>query len=114
MTTLADMTPARRYDCVGMWATVSSEHDSAVEHYLAVIARIYVGNPDYAHMYSPEIDEYYTSSLESVTPRFDLPRAWSPCGTPPDGEWLAHGTHTRVIPKNRRAYVTMSEPEPSQ
>lgn len=81
MTTIAEMTPAQRYDCVGMWATVSSER------YLAVICRIYVGNPDLAQMYSPEIDDYYTSSLESVTPRFDLPRAWLPCGTPQAGEW---------------------------
>lgn len=106
--TLADMTPKQRYDCVGMWATVSSEH------YPAVIVRIYVGNPDYAQMLAPEINDYYTSNLASVTPRFDLPRAWSPDGTPPAGEWLTQGTHTRVIPKNRRAYVTMSEQEPSQ
>lgn len=81
MTTIAEMTPAQRYDCVGMWAEVSSER------YLAVITRIYVGNPDFAQMFSPEINDYYTSSLESVTPRFDLPRAWSPCGTPIKGHW---------------------------
>lgn len=80
MTTLADMTPAQRYDCVGMWATVSNEH------YPAVIVRIYGGNPDVAQMLAPEIDDYYASRLESITPRFDLPRAWNPDGTPMTGE----------------------------
>lgn len=106
--TLADMTPKERLECIGMWATVDTEK------FLAVIVRAYPSDGVlYAQMLAPEINDYYTSRLETITPRFDLPRAWEPDGTPLEGEWLTHGTHIRVIPKNRRAYVTMSEKEPS-
>ena len=82
MTTLADLTPEERADCVGMWATV------ATERYPAVIVRTYAADDvDYAQMLCPELNDYYTSSLATITPRDDLPRAWAPYGTPPAGEW---------------------------
>lgn len=82
MTTLADLTPEERADCVGMWATV------ATERYPAVIVRTYAADDvDYAQMLCPELNDYYTSSLATITPRDDLPRAWTPDGQPPAGEW---------------------------
>lgn len=82
MTTLADMTPEERGNCQGMWATV------ATERYLAVIVRTYASDDvDYAQMLCPELNYYYTSSLKSITPRPDLPRAWAPYGTPVKGNW---------------------------
>jgi hypothetical protein len=82
MKTLADMTPQERTSTVGMWATVDTER------YPAVIVRTYAADDvDYAQMLCPELNDYYTASLESITPRPDLPRAWNPDGTPPAGEW---------------------------
>ena len=82
MTTLADLTPEERADCVGMWATV------ATERYPAVIVRTYAADDvDYAQMLCPELNDYYTSSLATIAPRDDLPRAWAADGTPPAGEW---------------------------
>lgn len=82
MTTLADMTPEERLDSIGMWATV------ATERYPAVIVRTYAADDvDYAQMLCPELNDYYTSSPATITPRYDLPRAWAPDGTPPAGKW---------------------------
>ena len=82
MKTLADMTPQERTSTVGMWATVDTER------YPAVIVRTYAADDvDYAQMLCPELNDYYTASLESITPRPDLPRAWQADGTPPAGEW---------------------------
>lgn len=75
--TLADMTPEQRTECIGMWC------DVVTERYAAVLVRTYMADDvRYAQMLSPEINDYYTAPLDSVTPRFDLPRAWNPDGTP--------------------------------
>lgn len=77
MTTLADMTPQERLDSIGMWADVDTER------YPAVIVRTYAADDvDYAQMLCPELNDYYTSSLATITPRDDLPRAWQADGTP--------------------------------
>lgn len=110
MTTLAEMTPAQRYDCVGMWC----DYYDGDGVKLAIIVEVSITDPEWCMVYWPQFRENRHPLGSDVVPRLDLPRAWTPDGTPPDGEWLAHGTHTRVIPNNRRAYVTMSEPEPSQ
>lgn len=82
MTTLADLTPEERAECVGLWANVSTER------YPAVIVRTYMADDvQYAQMLAPEICDYYRTSLESITPRPDLPRAWQADGTPPAGQW---------------------------
>ena len=82
MTTLADLTPEERAQCVGMWANVDTER------YPAVIVRTYAADDvDYAQMLCPELNDYYTSSLATITPRPDLPRAWASDGTPPAGQW---------------------------
>lgn len=76
MTTLADMTPEQREQCVGMWC-------EAGEH-LWVIRAVYgttVGLR--AKIIDPAAGRLanYTSA-DHVTPRPDLPRAWQPDGSP--------------------------------
>ena len=93
MTTLADMTPLERLDSIGMWADVDTER------YRAVIVRTYAADDvDYAQMLCPELDDYYTSSLATITPRFDLPRAWQANGTPPAGKWQYASQSEQVTP----------------
>ncbi|MEJ6013272.1 hypothetical protein WG936_05405 [Corynebacterium sp. H127] len=84
MTTLAEMTPEQRAECVGMWCDV--------KHYtgtvLGIIDRILVNEGDG----SVDVIEPYTGQrgdrklpgryFDEVTPRFDLPRAWTPDGQP--------------------------------
>ena len=114
MTTLANFTPEQRKQCVGMWCNVGPhEPGTDAGSYLFVLRTS--GNyrgAECAQLLDPisGVSEYI--SFRNITLRPDLPRAWEPDGTPPEGEWLTAGTHTRVIPKNRRAFVTMSEPEP--
>lgn len=102
MTTLADLTEEQRDQCEGTWAKVAG-------CVLGIIA--HVGDRN-AYMIIPADRREATYPLNRITPCPELPRAWHPDGTPPEGEWLTAGSHTRVIPKNRRAFVTMSEPEP--
>lgn len=96
MTTLADLTPEERANCVGLWANVSTER------YPAVIVRTYMADDvQYAQMLAPEICDYYQTSLESITPRYDLPRAWAPDGRPPAGKW-EHAEYLDGDPTHRR------------
>ena len=89
--TLADMTPEQRAACVGMWTQVKGNRgkfESSAESYLAIIY----------HAHTPDTDVHETMVLavghgvmtvdpRNVTPRFDLPRAWMPDGTPVKGSW---------------------------
>ncbi|TRX42501.1 hypothetical protein [Corynebacterium guaraldiae] len=75
MTTLADLTPEERAQCRGMWVTYQTpmgEHQA-----------IYGGN---SVLFEPGYG-LFTIPLQRITPRLDLPRAWTPDGTPPAGEW---------------------------
>lgn len=97
MTTLADLTPEERAECVGLWANVTTER------YPAVIVRTYMADDvQYAQMLAPEICDYYRTSLESITPRYDLPRAWQADGTPPTGEWQTG--KVKIIPNENAKY----------
>ena len=81
--TLADMTPAERQECVGMWfkwegtdyLVVLSNVDDPYDGYAAVMAP-----------HRPKNKMTYTL-MHALTPRFDLPRAWTPSGEPVPGEW---------------------------
>ena len=78
---LSDMTPAERDACVGMWATYHGSTSPrpviiwAVEDdmvwRLSHTARLPIRGTD----------------LDQITPRPDLPRAWTPTGEPVPGEW---------------------------
>ena len=72
--TLADMTTEERAECVGMWALVE-------EINLAVIVE--VDETDTCVVVYPEWQSNTAVHLnEMVTPRYDLPRAWTPDGQP--------------------------------
>lgn len=78
--TLADMTPAERAACVGRWAEWTPVEDQTV---LVVIEEVHQVR-DYAGCVIPGVRyiEIPRHRLRSITPRFDLPRAWTPTGEP--------------------------------
>jgi|LSQX01.1.fsa_nt_gb hypothetical protein len=83
--TFADMTPAECAECVGRWADWRCG-DSLTE--LVVIEEF---NPDreFAGCTVPGVRyvEIPRHRLTSLTPRLDLPRAWTPSGEPVPGDW---------------------------
>ena len=84
MTTLADMFPAERAECVGMWGdhtfwglVIISITDGVIFRGVNVeVIRFIDGRP---------MREW--ASTSEVTPLPDLPRAWNPDGQPVPGEW---------------------------
>lgn len=77
MTTLADLTPEERANCPGMWAT----------SFIGYTGVIVYQNGRQAYLIIPEYNREQTFPLDEVTPRPDLPRAWTPDGQPVPGEW---------------------------
>ena len=72
--TFANMTAEERADCVGMWALIEGTN-------LAVIAE--ADETSTCVVIYPEWDGDSAVHLnEMVTPRHDLPRAWTPDGEP--------------------------------
>ena len=70
--TLADMTPEERAKCDGMWAT-----------YLGVETGVILwSNNRSAYVLFPDGMREQTCKNRDVVPRFDLPRAWNPDGSP--------------------------------
>lgn len=91
MTTLADLTPEQRAECVGMWCYI---FDFDCESELPVAEGIIAGyretgnaQPLAVVAYPGQDTEKWRYTLSEVSPRFDLPRAWNPDGTPVPGEW---------------------------
>lgn len=76
--TLADMTPAERADCVGRWAEI--------RRHLVIIAEVDERRGD-ATVFRVATSDGEWHPFTRITPRFDLPRAWTPDGEPVDGEW---------------------------
>ena len=86
--TLADMTPQERAQCRGMWC-----EDIHGDLY------VYLGTPTGSAAHDEEtgapmgtfIDtqepDIIDAPFAAFAPRFDLPRAWTPDGKPPAGEW---------------------------
>ena len=82
--TLADMTPEERAECVGMWALIEGIS-------LAVIAEADETNT--CVVTYPQWDGDSAVHLNGmVTPRFDLPRVWTPDGEPELAQALAEET----------------------
>ena len=82
MTTLANMTPQERAQCVGMWAETSNG--------LAIIIEPFYtdGALDTTVVFSLKPEVKIEQRIAAyTTPRFDLPRAWGSDGKPPAGEW---------------------------
>ena len=73
--TLADMTAEERADCVGMWCSIAGAGR------LCVLLSTEKG---VANLGFSCDNEFTILSLryKNVTPRFDLPRAWTPDGEP--------------------------------
>ena len=73
--TLADMTAEERADCVGMWCSIAGAGRLCV---------LLSTENDVANLGFSCDNEFTILSLryKNVTPRFDLPRAWTPDGEP--------------------------------
>ena len=80
MRTLADMTPQERAQCVGMWC---EDEDG----FLCVYRGDHTGRDWLAVCAYPEDVHGSYMALDALTPRSDIPRAWTPNGQPPAGEW---------------------------
>ena len=89
MTTLADMTPEQRAECVGMWCYIFEQLDEPpveegiIAGYREDDDRRTLVIIDHPH---PDAGKW-GHELNEVSPRFDLPRAWQPDGQPVPGEW---------------------------
>lgn len=79
--TLADMTPEQRANCIGMWC----EYPSAYGR-LGIIYDLDDGSDPWILRFDVRT-EILGYDAKDVIPRFDLPRAWNPDGTPPTGKW---------------------------
>ena len=97
MKTLADMTEEERADCVGMWCDITNANKNT-ERPVVLCGSVKINTDecdDLMPIYIPWITaEHYPEgdgvvgwSAEHLRPRRDLPRAWQPDGTPPQGEW---------------------------
>ena len=74
--TLADMTPAERAECVGMWSADGPDQ--------AIIGQ--VNAHGVALLIYPDTRQTRVTNPHEVKPRFDLPRAWTPDGKPVPGD----------------------------
>ena len=95
--TLADMTAEERADCVGMWCdNLVSTADNPKPVVLACVQgeQCWILHTDLHGAWS-------CFPLGSVSPRFDLPRAWTPDGLPVPGEW-----------EDGHVFVSYDEPDP--
>ena len=83
--TLADMTAEERQECVGMWCdNVVSTADNPKPVVLACVQ----GEQCWI-LHTDLHGEWSCFSLGSVSPRFDLPRVWTPDGEPELAQALA-------------------------
>ena len=76
--TLADMSAEERADCVGMWAEHAHPHYDGLEV-------IIDSDHDSVTTISTKSGQQYIvvgEVMRHITPRFDLPRAWTPGGEP--------------------------------
>lgn len=77
--TLADIPPEERQACVGMWC--DNLASTAKDPRPVVLACVQGGLCWILH--TDLYGEWSCFSQESLAPRFDLPRAWNPDGSPP-------------------------------
>ena len=95
--TLADMSAEERADCVGMWAEHAHPHYDGLEV-------IIDSDHDSVTTISTKSGQQYIvvgEVMRHITPRFDLPRAWTPDGLPVPGEW-----------EDGHVFVSYDEPDP--
>ena len=84
--TLADMTAEEREECVGMWCSIAGAGRLCV---------LLSTENDVANLGFSCDNEFTILSLryKNVTPRFDLPRVWTPDGEPELAQALAEETY---------------------
>ena len=87
--TLADMTAEERANCVGRWA-------DAMGQGLGVIVNA-TELSDCWVLFPEDGGSVATCRNQRVTPRFDLPRAWTPDGEPELAQALAEETYEYQI-----------------
>lgn len=88
MTTLEDLTPEERAQCRGMWCDTPKGQ-------FVLFAPIFPGHEHIGwQLVIPSEGMKIDYPPENITPRDDLPRAWTPEGTPPAGEWEHEYTGT--------------------
>ena len=83
--TLADMSAEERANCVGMWAEHAHPHYDGLEV-------IIDSDHDSVTTISTKSGQQYIvvgEVMRHITPRFDLPRAWTPDGEPEFAQALA-------------------------
>nr|DAS06715.1 MAG TPA: hypothetical protein [Caudoviricetes sp.] len=88
MKTLADMTPQERADCVGMWCGYN-RHVKGGEpsDFVIMIEDVNeVGRVSCINPGAPK-PKAWAPDPWMLTPRFNLPRAWTADGQPPQGDW---------------------------
>lgn len=83
MRTLADMTPEQRDACRGMWCDFPDPDERTNLAIYVGDSRTHIGFCELIH----EGEIGTLTLLHNLTPRFDLPRAWPPDGTPVVGDW---------------------------
>lgn len=77
------MTPEEREKCIGMWCDYKDGNGTR----LAVITEVWITDRQWCMVYEVgKLENRHPLGCD-VTPRFDLPRAWNPDGTPPQGYW---------------------------
>lgn len=81
MTTLADMTPEKRTMYQGTWC------EAALTETLFIYVADDQDDDEKAILVNPKSQFRTVTPLRALTPRLDLPRAWTPDGTPPAGKW---------------------------
>ena len=96
--TLADMTPAERAARVGMWCEYPNTRDR-----LGIIYDLDDDNDPWILRFDVRIEILGYDAKDTI-PRFDMPRAWNPDGTPPAGEW-----EYDVLPEDDAANLTGKE-----
>lgn len=100
MTTLAEMTPQERKECVGMWAETSNG--------LAIIIEPFYtdGVLDTTVVFSLKPEVKIEQRIAAyVTPRPDLIRAWSVDGEPLEADWQ----YAEYQPGVNRGFYTIEE-----
>ena len=93
--TLADMAAEERTECVGMWCSIAGAGRLCV----LLSTENDMANLGFSH--DNEFTMLSPLKYKNVTPRFDLPRAWMPCGLPVPGEW-----------EDGHVFVSYDEPDP--
>lgn len=102
MKTLADMTVQERKECVGMWAETSNELGIIIEPFYTD------GVLDTTVVFSLKPEVKIEQRIAAYTaPRYDLPRAWAPDGTPPAGEW--EHAHIPGLGESTRRWISSWE-----